>query len=48
MITRHTTNLGDRITRRLSNRTIHKDGHIKNGYTLIMGLILGFLIGVAL
>jgi len=48
MITRHQTNLGDRITRRISNRIIDIDGSIKNGYTLILGLFIGFIIGVSL
>lgn len=29
-------------------RRIVKDGKIKNGYTLIFGLIVGFILGVSL
>ena len=48
MITRHQTNLGDRITRRITDRIIDTDGTIKNGYTLILGLFIGFLLGASL
>jgi hypothetical protein len=48
MITKYTTKLGDRLTRRISQRVMDKDGNIKNGYTLILGIVLGFIIGVSL
>jgi hypothetical protein len=48
MITKYTTKLGDRLTRRISQRVMDKDGNIKNGYTLILGIVVGFIIGVSL
>jgi len=34
--------------RKLKSKTLMTDGKIKNGYTLILGLILGFILGVSL
>lgn len=48
MIVKYTTKLGDRITRRISNRIIDTDGSLKNGYTLVLGLLIGFMIGASL
>jgi len=44
MITKHTTTLGDRLTRRIGERLLNENGTIKNGYTLILGIVLGLLI----
>ena len=44
-ITRHQTSLGDRLTRRIAQRVMDEDGSFKNGYTLIMGLIIGYIAG---
>jgi len=44
MITKHTTTLGDRLTRRIGDRLLNENGTIKNGYTLILGIVLGLLI----
>ena len=44
MITKHTTKFIDRLTRRIGNRVMSDDGTIKNGYTLILGIVLGLLI----
>jgi len=48
MITKYTTKLSDRITRRISNRIIDTDGSLRNGYTLVLGLLIGFMIGASL
>ena len=44
MITKYTTKLIDRITRRIGDRVITKNGKLKNGYVLILGFALGLLV----
>jgi len=44
MIIKYTTKFGDRLTRRVGDRIFREDGTLKNGYTLILGIVLGLLI----
>ena len=44
MITKYTTTMGDRLTRRIGERVINENGKLKNGYTLILGFALGLLV----
>lgn len=48
MIIRHQTKFIDRLSRKVGDRVMNDSGKLKNGYTLIIGLILGFLLGASL
>ena len=44
-IEKYTTNLGDRITRRLKNRFLDDRNELKSGYVLLLGIFIGYLVG---